>query len=93
MLLLQLLINQSNPWDTSNYRHADILIWITVILCAIWAILVLVEYINTHKIYHLIWSSVFFIATIVFHQITFLGTFRFVITPIGAVLSMLVLQE
>lgn len=90
MFLLQLLINQTDPWDTANYRHADILIWITVIICAIWTILVFVEYLNTHKIYHLIWTLVFFIATIGFHQITFLGTFHFVITPIGSALSIFI---
>ena len=88
MVLLQPPVNPSDPWDTSNYRHADILLWITVIICAIWAIQILVEYLNTQKIYHLIWTSVFFIATIVFHQVTFLGTYRFVISPIGAVLTM-----
>lgn len=80
--------NPLDPWVTSNYRHADILLWITVIICAIWAILVLVEYTNTHKIYHLMWTSVFFVATIVFHQVTFLGSYRFVISPIGAALTM-----
>ena len=38
----------------------------------------------------MIWALVFIIATIVFHQITFLGTFHFVITPIGAVLSIFI---
>ncbi|MCK5344516.1 MAG: hypothetical protein KAR20_13975, partial [Candidatus Heimdallarchaeota archaeon] len=90
MDFLQPPVDLSDPWNTSNYRHGDILIWITVILCAIWAILVLVEYVHTHKIYHLIWALVFLIATIVFHQVTFLGTFKFVISPIGAALTMFI---
>ena len=90
MDLLQPPTNLSDPWNTSNYRHGDILIWISVIICAIWAILVLVEYVNTHKSYHLIWALVFLFAAIVFHQITFLGTFRFVISPIGAALTMFI---
>ena len=79
-----------DPWETRNYLHADILIWITVILCAVWAFFLFLEYFKTRKTFHLIWAIVFSAATIIFHQITFVGSFAIVVEPHWAAVALFI---
>ena len=79
-----------DPWETSNYLQADILIWITVILCAVWAFFLYIEYYKTHKTFHLIWAIVFTAATILFHQITFIGSFSIFENPLWAGITLFI---
>jgi len=79
-----------DPWETRNYLQADILIWITVNLCAVWAFFLFVEYFKTHKTFHMIWAIVFTTATIIFHQITFVGSFAIVVEPLWAAVTLFI---
>ncbi len=84
------LFQAANPWKTNNYLQADIFIWISVIICALLAFFLLWEYFKTHKTYHLIWAIVFIAATIVFHQITFVGSFGVVNDSLGAAFALFI---
>ena len=79
-----------DPWSTNNYLQADIFIWITVVLCAIWTVFLFVEYFKTRKTFHLIWAIVFTAATIIFHQITFVGSFAIVVEPLWAAVTLFI---
>jgi len=79
-----------DPWATNNYLQADIFIWITVVLCAVWAFFLFVEYFKTHKTFHMIWAIVFTAATIIFHQITFVGSFAIVVEPLWAAVTLFI---
>ena len=84
------LFQASNPWKTNNYLQADIFIWISVIICALWAFFLLWEYFKTHKTYHLVWAIAFIAATIVFHQITFVGSFGVVDDSLGGAFTLFI---
>ena len=79
-----------DPWQTSNYLQADIFIWITVILCAVWAFFLYVEYFKTRKTFHLVFAIVFTAATILFHQITFIGSFSIFGKPLWARITLFI---
>jgi len=79
-----------DPWETRNYLQADIFIWITVILCAVWAFFLYVEYFKTRKTFHLVWAIVFTAATILFHQITFIGSFSIFGNPLWAAITLFI---
>ncbi len=79
-----------DPWSTNNYLQADIFIWITVVLCAIWTVFLFVEYFKTRKTFHLIWAIVFTAATTIFHQITFVGSFAIVVEPLWAAVTLFI---
>jgi len=84
------LFQAANPWKTNNYLQADIFIWISVIICALLAFFLLWEYFKTHKTYHLVWAIAFIAATIVFHQITFVGSFGLVNDSLGAAFALFI---
>jgi len=79
-----------DPWKTGNYLQADIFIWITVILCAVWVFFLYIEYFKTHKAFHLIWAIVFTAATILFHQITFIGSFSIFENPLWSAITLFI---
>ena len=79
-----------DPWETSNYIQADIFIWITVILCAVWAFFLFMEFFKTLKAFHLIWAIVFTAATILFHQITFIGSFSIFENPLWSAITLFI---
>ncbi|MHA1933059.1 MAG: hypothetical protein ACW96X_10985, partial [Promethearchaeota archaeon] len=64
-----------DPWATGGYRIADTLIWIQIVIAAVFAFFLLVEYLNTHKTHHLVWAFALIATWIVFHQVTLLGTY------------------
>ena len=66
---------------------ADILIWIMIVVAAVAAFFLLVEYINTHQTHHLLWAGAFIGIWIVFHQVTLLGTFGVAMDSLGAGIS------
>ena len=84
------LFQVANPWKTNNYLLADLFIWISVIICALLAFFLLWEYFKTHKTYHLVWSIAFIAATIIFHQITFVGSFSVVNDSLGAAFALFI---
>ena len=79
-----------DPWETSNYFLADVFIWITVILCAFWAFFLYVEYYKIRKTFHLVFAFVFTAATILFHQITFIGSFNIFGNPLWAAITLFI---
>jgi len=79
-----------DPWKTNNYIQADIIIWITVVLCAVWAFFLYVEYFKTRKTFHLVFAIVFTAATILFHQITFIGSFSIFENPLWAGITLFI---
>ncbi len=79
-----------DPWKTNNYIQADIFIWITVVLCAVWAFFLYVEYFKTRKTFHLVFAIVFTAATILFHQITFIGSFDIFENPLWAAITLFI---
>ena len=90
LLFLRPPAGPANPWSTGNYRQADILTWVTIVLCLVWAFFLLAEYLNTHKIHHLVWAMSFIATWIVFHQVTLLGSYSVVDDSVGAALSMFI---
>lgn len=48
------------------------------------------EYFKTRKIFHLIWAIAFTAATIIFHQITFVGSFAIVVEPLWAAVTLFI---
>lgn len=84
------LFQNPDPWATSNYLQADIFIWITVILCAFWAFFLYVEYYKTRKTFHLVFAITFTAATILFHQITFIGSFRIFGNPLWSAITLFI---
>ncbi len=59
-------------------------------ICLLSAIFLLAEYFRTHKTYHLVWAIAFITATIVFHQIVFVGSFKVVEGSLGAAFTLFV---
>ncbi|MHA2006741.1 MAG: hypothetical protein ACXABO_04340 [Promethearchaeota archaeon] len=90
MGILQPPAGPANPFSLSEYRSHDVLIWITIIIGAIWAFFMLVEYINTRKVYHLFWALAFIAAYIVFHQIALIGSYGDLLTSVSAGLSSII---
>jgi hypothetical protein len=90
MGILQPPSGPANPFSLSEYRSHDILIWVTIIVGAVWAFFMLVEYINTRKVYHLYWALAFIAMYIVFHQIALIGSYGDLRTNISAALSSIV---
>jgi hypothetical protein len=78
-----------NPFDLGNYEVASTLIWIQIIIAAIFAFFMLVEYINTRKTYHLLWAASFITIWIVFHQVasSTIGSFELLDDSVIAGLS------
>lgn len=75
------------PSDQPASGVADILIWIMIVVVAVSAFFLLVEYINTHQTHHLLWASAFIGIWIVFHQVTLLGTYGVAMDSVGAGIS------
>ena len=79
-----------DPWGTNNYLQADIFIWITVVLCAVWAFFLFVEFFKTLKAFHLIWAISFTAAAVLFHQITFIGSFNIFGNPLWSAFTLFI---
>ncbi|KKL69064.1 hypothetical protein LCGC14_2118700 [marine sediment metagenome] len=75
MVLFQPPAGPPNPFSLGEYRSHETLLWITIIIGAVWAFFLLVEYLNTRKLHHLFWAFSFIAAYIVFHQIALIGTY------------------
>lgn len=75
MILFQPPAGPPNPYSLGEYRSHETLLWITVIIAAVWAFFMLVEYLKTRKFHHLFWAFSFMGVYIVFHQIALIGTY------------------
>jgi len=75
------------PWYTCDSRIGDALIIISIVLAAIWAFFLLVDYLNNRRIYHLTWAFSFIALWIVFHQVTFKGYYYGLTTDMIAAVS------
>lgn len=69
------------PTGTSIYPSsphsyvADALLWVVLIVAAVFAFFLLVEYLNTKKNYHLLWAMSFIATFILYHLVANTGTF------------------
>ncbi|MHA2036353.1 MAG: hypothetical protein ACW972_04040 [Promethearchaeota archaeon] len=76
-------------YPASPQSHvANILFWIMIIIAAVFAFFLLVEYMNTHQIHHLLWAGAFIATWIVFHQVALFGTYGVTTDTVGAGLSL-----
>ena len=63
-------------WPVSPHSYiANLVLWIQIVLVAVTAFFLLVEYINTHQIHHLLWASAFILVWIIYHRVTLQGSY------------------
>ena len=63
-------------WPESPHSYiANLVLWIQIVLVAVTAFFLLVEYINTHQIHHLLWGTAFILVWIIYHRVTLQGTY------------------
>lgn len=79
-----------NPWALSEYRSADILLWVAGIIAVVFAFFLLVEYFNTKKINHVLWAISLIITFVVFHIVANSGTYSVLLSDVLAGLTTLI---
>jgi hypothetical protein len=63
-------------WPVSPHSYiANLVIWMQLVLVAVTAFFLLVEYINTHQIHHLLWAGAFILVFVIFHRVTLQSTY------------------
>jgi len=71
-------------WALSDYRSHDILLWVMIIFAAVFAFFLLMEYVNTRKLPHLMWGLSLIASFVIFHQVANTGTYTFLFESVGA---------
>lgn len=86
MGLLQPPSGPANPLSLGEYRSADVLLWIAIIIAVVAAFLLLVDFVNTRKPHHLYWGLSFIASWIVFHQVANTGSYGLLLDSVVAFL-------
>lgn len=77
-------------WALSEYRSHDILFWVMIIFAAFFAFFLLMEYVNSRKVQHLLWGLSLIATFVAFHQVANTGTYTFLFESVGAGLMVLI---
>ncbi|MHA2390732.1 MAG: hypothetical protein ACXAEX_02085 [Promethearchaeota archaeon] len=79
-----------DPFNVGEYEGADVMLWVVAIAAVVMGILLLFNYLNNKKRYHLVWAVSFSALWIVFHQVALKGVYHPLLSSVIAGLSALV---